>query len=232
MLYGSFYGYPDWTYALIILSFLISMGAQIMVKSAFNKYSKEINSRGYTGAQAAREILDKNGLNHVQIEHVSGTLSDHFDPRSNVVRLSDSVYGSESVAAVGIAAHEVGHAIQYSEKYAPMKIRGFIVPTTQFAPYVSYLLLILGIMMSFPVLINIGIAIFCFVVFFQLITLPVEFNASARALRTLERDEMLAKREMSGAKKVLNAAAMTYVAALITAMLQLLRLIALSNRRR
>ena len=227
-----FYGLDETQIFLIILSLVISLWAQFMVKSSFRKYSKINNSKGYTGAQIARDILDKNGLYDVKVEHIRGELTDHFDPRTNVVRLSDSVHSSKSVAAIGVAAHEVGHAIQYAKLYTPMKIRSAVVPTTNIASYLSMFLFMLGMIMSHKYLIDIGIVLFCLIIFFQLITLPVEFNASARAMKTLQNDNLLIKEELSGARKVLTAAALTYVAAFITAILQLLRLIALANRRR
>ncbi len=226
-----FYGI-DWTsYGLVILSMLIAVAAQIGVKSAFNRYSKQYNARGYTGYQVARLILDQNGLQHVTIQRVAGSLTDHFDPTVNVVRLSDAVYNSTSVAAIGVAAHECGHAVQFQQKYMPMSIRKAIIPLTKIGSTIAFPLAIAGLIFSFPALINVGIFLFAFVVLFQLITLPVEFNASRRALQTIEQQDILYGEELTGAKRMLQAAAMTYVAALATAVLNLARLIMLSNRR-
>lgn len=216
----------------LLPAIILSLIAQAMVSSAFNKYSKVRNVRGLTGADAAREILDRNGLFNVRIERVSGKLTDHYDPRANVIRLSDSVYGSDSVAAVGVAAHEAGHAVQYAVGYGPIKVRNAIIPVTQFGSNISIPLVFLGLFFSWDFLITTGIVLFCAVVFFQAVTLPVEFNASGRAIRTLRDENILADNELKGAKKVLTAAALTYVAAMITAIMNLLRLIALSNRRR
>lgn len=219
-------------FLLVIPALMIAMFAQVRVNSAFNKYSKLQNQRGYTAAEVARRILDQNGLSLVQIERVSGKLTDHYDPRANVIRLSDSVYGSTSCASIGVAAHEVGHAIQYAQSYFPIKIRAAILPVTKIGSAAAVPLAILGIAMGFEILINIGILLFCAVVLFQLITLPVEYNASRRAVKTLEEDMILTGEELTGAKKVLSAAALTYVAALITAIANLLRLLLLRDRRR
>lgn len=217
-------------YWLLIL--IIPIIASANVKLTYSKYSEVRNSRGLTADEVARRILDSHGLYNVRIEHIRGNLSDHFDPTANVVRLSDSVYGQTSVAAIGVAAHECGHAVQHAEGYSPVIIRSKMVPVTNFCSQVSYILILIGIFMSFnQVLINIGIILFLAVVAFQFITLPVEFNASSRALKTLENDAILDINEVPKAKKVLRAAALTYVAALITSVLQLLRLIAMSRRR-
>lgn len=180
----------------------------------------------------ARRILDDNGLSNVRIEMTAGSLTDHFDPRINVVRLSEAVYNSTSVASIGVAAHEVGHAIQYSQNYLPMRIRGAIIPLTNIGSTLAFPLAIMGIIFSFEPLITIGIWLFVAVVFFQLITLPVEFNASRRALRTLKGNSILVGEEYTGAKKVLTAAALTYVGALLVAIGNLLRLLAMAGRRR
>ncbi len=222
--------YWDSTILILIPAIIFSLIAQGMVKSAFAKYSKVRNSRGLTGADAARAILDRNGLSHVRIEHVSGNLTDHYDPKADVIRLSDSVYNSDTVAAVGVAAHEAGHAVQYSVEYTPIKVRSAIIPITQFGSQLSTPLVILGIAFSWDVLITAGILLFCAVVFFQAVTLPVEFNASSRALRALSDDAFLDDDELRGAKKVLTAAAMTYVAALVSALLSLVRLLILRDR--
>lgn len=224
--------YWDSTIIILIPAIIFSIVAQIMVKSAFSKYSKVRNSRGLTGADAAREILDRNGLSNVRIEHISGSLTDHYDPKANVIRLSDDVYGSATVAAVGVAAHEAGHAVQYAEGYYPIKIRNAIIPVTRFGSSLSTPLVILGLVLSWDFLITAGILLFCAVVLFQAITLPVEFNASGRALKTLRSSHFLEDDEMKGARSVLTAAAMTYVAAMLSALLSLVRLLVISGRRR
>lgn len=224
--------YLDSTIIILIPAIIFSIVAQIMVKSAFSEYSKVRNSRGLTGADAAREILDRNGLTNVRIEHISGSLTDHYDPKANVIRLSDDVYGSATVAAVGVAAHEAGHAVQYAEGYYPIKIRNAIIPVTRFGSSLSTPLVILGLALSWDFLITAGILLFCAVVLFQAITLPVEFNASGRALKTLRSSHFLEDDEMKGARSVLTAAAMTYVAAMLSALLSLVRLLVISGRRR
>ena len=224
--------YWDSTIIILIPAIIFSIAAQIMVKSAFSEYSKVRNSRGLTGADAAREILDRNGLTNVRIEHISGSLTDHYDPKANVIRLSDDVYGSATVAAVGVAAHEAGHAVQYAEGYYPIKIRNAIIPVTRFGSSLSTPLVILGLALSWDFLITAGILLFCAVVLFQAITLPVEFNASGRALKTLRSSHFLEDDEMKGARSVLTAAAMTYVAAMLSALLSLVRLLIISGRRR
>lgn len=217
---------------LWLLILIIPLIASANVKGTYNKYSKVRNARGWTAEQVARKILDSNGLSYVQIEHISGNLTDHYDPTANVVRLSDSVYGKTSVAAIGVAAHECGHAVQHAEEYTPIVIRSRLVPITNFCSKASYIIILLGIVFSFnTLLMNIGIFLFLGVVAFQLVTLPVEFNASDRALKTLEGEAILEGDENSKAKKVLTAAALTYVASLITTVIQLLRLIMMSRRR-
>ena len=206
------------------------MWAQVQVKSTFARYNRVPNRRGYTGAMLARQILDENGLQHIRIERVAGQLSDHYSPKEDVIRLSDSTYNSTSVGALGVAAHEVGHAIQYDVGYFPIKIRNALIPITQVGSSVAIPLAVLGLILSFPLLTEIGILLFCAVVLFQLFTLPVEFNASRRAVRTLDEDGILDQDELKGAKKVLSAAAMTYVAALIVAIANLARLLALRDR--
>lgn len=225
------------SYIIMIPAILIAMWASFNVKSTYKKYSKVINSRGLTGAQVARQILDMNGLNNVRVEHIAGDLTDHFDPRANVVRLSDTVYNNPSVAAVGVAAHECGHAVQYQHDYFPMKIRAAIIPATNFGSRLAVPLVIIGILIAAwsgasevsEIIINIGLILYSLVVFFQLITLPVEFNASSRALKTLQTESILSSDEMPGARKTLRAAALTYVAALFTALASLLRLIVISR---
>lgn len=230
-----YYGGVDVTYLLLMIPVLLfSLWAQASVTSTFNRYNKVRNARAMTGADAARLILDRNGLHHVRIEHISGTLTDHYDPRENVIRLSDAVYASPTVAAVGVAAHEAGHAVQYAEQYAPIRLRASIVSLTQFASKWSVYILMFGLLLSVGILAEIGFWLYAVVAFFQLVTLPVEFNASRRAMQALSEGGALSGEELSGAKKVLGAAAMTYVAALLSALVQLLRLwsIVSSNRRR
>lgn len=217
---------------LVVPALLIAMWAQFNVQTTFRKYNRISNSRGLTADQAARQILDDNGLYQVSIERVPGKLSDHYDPKANVIRLSDSTYGSISVGAIGVAAHEAGHAVQYATGYFPIKIRSVLIPITQIGSSIAIPLAIFGIVFSFYPLVTIGILLFCSVVLFQLITLPVEFNASRRALKTLDESRMLEGEELIGAKRVLRAAALTYVAGLLVAVANLVRLIALSNRRR
>ncbi|MBQ1507293.1 MAG: zinc metallopeptidase [Ruminococcus sp.] len=232
---GYFYGF-DWTYlAFILPCVIISMICQAKVTSAFSKYSKITNSRGMTGAQAAEFVLRQNGVSGVRIERVSGKLTDHFDPRTNVIRLSDSVYASNSVAAVGVAAHEAGHAVQHAQNYMPNKIRSMILPAANLGSKLSWFFILFGILFSAKIgfiLLYAGIILFSFSVLFTLVTLPVEFNASKRALETIKNGELLYGDEYSGAKSVLTAAAMTYVASALTAMMQLLRLLVIAGRRR
>lgn len=227
-----FFYYMDPTYVLVLIGALLSIFASFGVNGTYRKYDKVYNRRGLTGAQAARRILDSYGLSDVRIERVSGNLTDHFDPRANVVRLSQSTYDSGSVAAVGVAAHETGHAIQYAKGYAPIKIRNSIVPVVNFGSAISLPLFFIGLILSVPFLTDLGIILFSGILIFQLITLPVEFNASGRAVRILEETGMLEYDELKGTKKVLRAAAMTYVAAVAASALQLLRLVLLSNRNR
>lgn len=217
----------------LLVMLILPIVAQVNVTSTFKKYSKVSNSRGLTADQVARQILDSNGLFYIRVEHVSGDLTDHFDPTANVVRLSDSVYGQTSVAAIGVAAHECGHACQHAEEYAPIQIRTAIVPVVNICSRFWYLAFIIGILLfeAMPSLIYVGIIMFAAVVLFQLVTLPVELDASGRALKTLENDGILEAAEVPHAKKVLTAAAFTYVAALITSIMQLLRLLAAAKRR-
>lgn len=224
----------DPTYILVIPALIFALIAQVMVKSTFSKYSQVQNRRGVTAAEVARKILDENGLYNVQIEHIGGELTDHYDPRTNVVRLSDSVYNSTSVAALGVAAHETGHAIQHSVGYAPIKIRNAILPAAQLGSQAAMPLVLIGLIFSRSLgfLIDIGIIVYIAVVLFQLVTLPVEFNASRRALKILEGSYILENDENRMAKRVLTAAAMTYVAALFSALTTLLRLFLISNNRR
>ncbi|WP_115641271.1 zinc metallopeptidase [Clostridium putrefaciens] len=221
----------DSTYLILVPALILSIWAQSKISSTFNKYSKIYSSKGYTGSQVARMILDSNGLVEVRIERVAGNLTDHYDPRDRVLRLSENVYSSTSVASIGVAAHEVGHAIQHQQEYRPLIIRNNIVPVVNISSRASWVIFFIGIIMGLPFLTNIGIVLFSAVVLFQLITLPVEFNASNRAIKILEDKSILYENEIVGAKKVLSAAALTYVAATLTAISQLLRLMALSNRR-
>ena len=224
--------YYDSTYILVIIGFMLSIFASFGVKSTFSKYSGVYNSRGMTGRDAAREILDKNGLYSVGIEHVAGELTDHYDPRANVIRLSDATYNSSSVAAVGVAAHEAGHAVQHAVGYTPIKLRNAFVPVVNIGSSLSMPLFILGLIMGREGLAFAGIVLFSAVLIFQLITLPVEFNASHRALVVLDSSGMLALDEVKQAGKVLKAAAMTYVAGVAATALQLLRLLLIFNSRR
>lgn len=221
------------SYLIYVLpALLISMWASWNVKSTFAKYNQVYNRRGWTASMVARRILDQNGLGHIRIERVSGDLTDHFDPSAGVVRLSDSTYNSTSVGALGVAAHECGHAVQHDKGYFPMKIRSAIIPLTQIGSSAAMPLALLGVVLGLPFLIEIGILLFCAVVAFQLVTLPVEFNASRRAMKTLEDDRILEDDELQGSRKVLTAAALTYVAALLVALGNLLRLMSLRNNRR
>lgn len=228
---GYLYGFDIYYLVLVMPAFIFSLYAQYKVKSTFNKFSKVGNSRAMTGADIARTILDKSGLNDVRVEAVPGELSDHYDPRTKVVRLSQSVYGSNSLAAIGVAAHETGHAIQDKDGYAPMVLRSTLVPVANIGSSIGPTMAIIGLIFSMPLIINLGILLFGAAVLFYLVTLPVEFNASSRAIRTLEDTGILNYDEIDPAKKVLRAAAMTYVASAAVAMASLLRLILLANRR-
>ena len=218
-------------YGLLIIGFVICAIASWNVNATFKRYQKIGNRRGITAAQVARQILDDNGLQFVAVERVSGSLTDHYDPRANVVLLSDSVYDSASVAAIGVAAHECGHAVQHATEYTPIKIRQAIIPITQFGSYAWYFVLVLGLILSLPPLVYAGIILFSLIVLFQFVTLPVEFNASSRALKTLDAYHILEQDELTSARKVLTAAAMTYVASLVSSILQLVRLLGLVGRR-
>lgn len=215
----------------VVPALLLSLYAQFKVKSAFNKYSRVRNTSGMTGADVARAILERSGLHDVMVEGVAGDLTDHYDPRTKVVRLSQSVYSSNSIAAIGVAAHETGHAIQHKEGYGPLVLRSTMVPVARIGSSLGFPLAIVGLIFSFPFLINIGIILFALAVAFYIITLPVELNASSRAIRTLEDTGILNYNEIDPAKKVLRAAAMTYVASAAVAVANLLRLILLSRRR-
>jgi len=218
--------------ALVLPAMIFAMWAQYRVTSSFKKYSQQFTDKKITGAQAAQEVLRYAGVTGVSVERVPGSLTDHFDPRTNVIRLSESVFDSTSVAAVGVAAHEAGHAIQYANKYVPMKIRAGIIPVTSIGSKLAIPLVLIGLIMDMTGLVNIGILLFGTVVVFQLITLPVEFNASSRAIKILDSSAMLSREEVPASKKVLSAAALTYVGALAVSLAQMLRFIALSRRRR
>ena len=227
--------YFDPTYFLVLIGVVLSLIASGKVKSTFSKYANVRNSRGITGAEAAEQVLHRAGIYDVKIERVGGNLTDHYDPRSKVLRLSDSVYGQTSVAAVGVAAHECGHAIQHAKGYAPLKLRSTLVPIANFGSKIAWPLIIFGLFIrgeSSVLLINLGIIAFLGAVLFQLITLPVEFNASNRAIRMIADSGMMYGEEIKGAKKVLSAAALTYVASAATAILQLLRIVILTGGRR
>ena len=223
-------------YILFILAIGLTFFAQIKVSSTFNKYSRVSTGRGQTAAEAARMILNKNGLGGVRIERVGGNLTDHYDPRSNTLRLSDSVYDSTSAAAVGVAAHEAGHAIQHAEGYIPIRIRSSLVPITNFASRSTWILILLGAIFYYTeigyMLIMVGIGLFAVTTLFQLVTLPCEFDASNRAMEALDSSGWYTSGELRAAKRVLSAAALTYVAALLVSVLQLLRLISRYTRRR
>ena len=228
-----YYGF-DYTYLILVVpALLIALYAQIRVKSTFSHYSRERSVSGLTGAETARRILAANGITDVRIERVSGNLTDHYDPAEKVIRLSDSVYDAATVAAIGVAAHESGHAVQYAVDYAPIRVRAAIIPITRIGSNLSWPLLIAGLIFNWSVLVWAGILLFGLVTVFQLVTLPVEFNASRRALAAIESRNLLTDDELRGARSVLRAAAMTYVAALLVSFAQLLRLILLyGNRRR
>lgn len=232
MPYGYYGYYFDPTYILIIIAAIISLIAQWRVNSAFSKYSRVASMSGMTGAQAARMILQSNGINDVSVQRISGKLTDHYNPSTKALNLSESVYGSTSVAAIGVAAHECGHAIQHARGYFPLSLRTALVPVANIGSQLSWVFIIVGAILSFnQTLITIGIIMFSAAVLFQLVTLPVEFNASARALEQLESNGILYRDEVSQTRKVLSAAALTYVAAAATAILQLLRLIILFGGR-
>ena len=230
--------YFDWTYVVLVLPcVLLSLWASSSVKNTFNKYSKQFSRRGITGAQAAERVLRSNGVYGVQIQRVSGELTDHYDPKTNVIRLSDPVYDSTSTAAIGVACHEAGHAVQYAQSYAPIKLRAAIIPVTNLGSKLAMPLILIGVLLSaFESLsfgfVYLGIACFGLSLVFQLVTLPVEFNASRRALSAIESGELLTPEEKRGAKKTLTAAAMTYVAATAVALAQLLRLMLIFGGRR
>lgn len=228
MLY--YYGF-DMTYVILVLPFVIlSLWASIRVKSTFRRYSSQHSLRGITGARAAEQVLRANGVTGVRIERVAGELTDHYDPRANVIRLSDGVYDSASTAAIGVACHEAGHAVQYAKNYGPIKLRAAIIPVTNIGSKLAMPLILIGLLLNFAadfsyIFVYLGIACFGLSLLFQLVTLPVEFNASRRAMVSIRAAEILTEDEQKGARKTLTAAAMTYVAATAVALVQLLRLI-------
>jgi len=230
--YGYYYGF-DWTYILVLIGAILSMIASAKVNSTFNKYQRVRSMSGMTGAEAAQRILHQNGIYDVSVEHVSGNLTDHYDPKNKVLRLSDATYGSNSVAAIGVAAHECGHALQHKDEYLPLKIRSAIVPAANFGSRLGIPIILLGVILgSNYTLIQIGIWVFSLAVLFQLVTLPVEFNASSRAVGMVEQYGILSGEELRHTRKVLSAAALTYVAAAAASILQLLRLVLLFGGRR
>lgn len=225
--------YLDRYYILLCVpAFIIALIANSMVNRAYSKYSKVRNQRGLTGAQAAYNVLMHYGINNVKIEKTSGRLSDHYDPRANVIRLSPEVFDGSSIASVGIACHEAGHAAQHAQAYFPIKVRNAVIPLTRIGSTAGIFLTILGLAFSFEPLVSIGLLLYFFIVVFQLVTLPVEFNASRRAVKVIDETNMLSDEELPAVKKVLSAAAMTYVAALIVAVAQFLRLFLRANNRR
>ena len=236
-MYYGYYGF-DWTYLVLVLPCIIlSLWASSSVKNTFKRYSTQYSIRRITGADAAAQVLRNNGVQNIRIERIAGSLTDHFDPKTNVIRLSDNVYDSTSTAAIGVACHEAGHAVQYATHYTPIKLRAAIIPITNFGSKLAMPLILLGIVLSFAgnlsyTLVYLGIACFGLSLVFQLITLPVEFNASRRAIRAIEDAGILSSQELVGAKRTLKAAAMTYVAATAVALAQLLRLIVLFGGRR
>lgn len=237
MPYSTYYYGIDWTYIVLVLPcLLLSLWASARVNSTFKKYSQQLSLRGISGAQAAQRVLMANGVSGVRIERVGGNLTDHYDPTTNVIRLSESVYNSTSTAAIGVACHEAGHAVQYAENYAPIKLRAAIIPVTNIGSKLAMPLILIGLVINAlgnfsQAIINLGIACFALSLVFQLITLPAEFNASHRALQAIENGDLLTTEEQRGAKKTLSAAAMTYVAATAVSFVQLLRLIMLFGRR-
>lgn len=230
-----FYYYYDWTYLLVVAGALICIAASARVKSVFARYSQVQSHAGMTGREAAEQILHRNGIYDVQVIHIRGNLTDHYNPGNKTLGLSDTVYGSTSVAAIGVAAHECGHAVQHARGYAPLRIRGALVPVANFGSTASWPLIIVGLFLNGEtalLFINLGILLFSAAVLFQIVTLPVEFNASSRAVKVLEHSGMLYPEEVGSVKKVLGAAALTYVAGAASMVLQLLRLIILTGGRR
>lgn len=232
-MYHGYYGSVrfDWTYILLIVAFIFSVVASVKVKTTFSKYSKLASKRGITAEQAVQMVLQANGVYDVGISRVSGDLTDNYNPKTNVISLSDSVYGKSSIAAIGVACHEAGHAVQYAKDYSPAKLRLSMVPVTNISSTFSMVILMLGFVLGFMGLIWVGIGLFSVTTAFQLVTLPTEFDASRRAIKALEGEGIMDAGELKGAKKVLSAAALTYVAALAVSLLTLLRYIAIANRR-
>jgi Zn-dependent membrane protease YugP len=224
--------YNDPYFLLLIPAFILAIFAQIRVRATYDKFSKVQSKYGYSGAEAARKILDQQGLGAVPVEEVSGVLSDHYDPIRKILRLSTGVYRGRSLASVGIAAHEAGHAVQHAKMYIPVKLRALVFPVANLGSWAAVPLFFMGLLFSFPSLMDIGIIVFAAVVAFQVVTLPVEFNASARAVKLLISGQIIETDEQFAVKSVLNAAALTYLAATAMAILQLLRLIALRGDRR
>lgn len=224
--------YFDMSIIVLIPAMIFAAWASANVNSTYKKFSKNATVSHMTGLDAARRILDAHGLQHVKIEQIAGELSDHFDPRANVLRLSKAVYGGSTVASVGIAAHEAGHAVQYAVGYAPMKFRAAIIPVTNIGSTLAFPIFFLGLLFSYYPLATFGIILFSLTALFQAVTLPVEFNASRRAMVALEDCNVLTSNELKGARKVLRAAALTYVAALASAIAQVLRLVLIMNRNR
>ncbi len=236
--YYYYYGFDIAYIVLVLPCIILSIWASMRVNSAFKKYSQQMSSKRITGAQAAQRVLFANGIANVTVERVAGNLTDHFDPRTNVIRLSDDVYNSTSTAAIGVACHEAGHAVQYANSYTPMRVRAAILPAANIGSKLAMPLILLGLLFSYMgenasyELVYIGIALFGLTLLFQLVTLPVEFNASRRALQTIDQTQMLTEQERKGAKSVLSAAAMTYVAAAAVSLAQLLRLLMLFGNRK
>lgn len=224
--------YDYYYFVLVVPAIILSLVAQAKVKSTYAKYAKIANTKRITGAQAAHNVLSHYGINNVTIEQTSGKLSDHYDPRSNVIRLSPEVFSGSSIASIGIACHEAGHAAQHAQNYVPIKVRNVILPVANFGSSAGVLIAVMGYFLGFGILVDIGIILFAAVVVFQLVTLPIEFNASSRALKVIGETGMLYEEEQKGAKKVLTAAAMTYVASLLVSLMSLIRLILRTNSRR
>ena len=222
--------YYDWTMLLVLPGLLLGLWAQFKVKNTFAKYQKEMSRYGETADSVARALLDRNGCGNVGIKQTGGSPTDHYDPRSNVLRLSSTVYGSSSVSAIGVAAHECGHAMQQKEGYGPLKLRSALVPVVNIGSNLYFPIFLLGMLFSWQPLVYVGIACFSLTLLFSLVTLPVEFNASSRAIAALRTGGYLSDSELDGARAVLNAAALTYVASAVSSLLQLLRLLMIARR--
>ena len=232
MFYNFFYNNSSLAYILVLVTVIFAYAMQARVNSTFSRYSKVASRHGVPAHVIARQILDSYGLYDVTVMHIDGRLSDHYDPRQNIVALSDSTFYSTSVAAIGVAAHEVGHAVQHNQNYLPIKIRSAFVPIAQIGSKSWIIFFLLGMFMGFPIFVEVGIVLFAAVVLFQLLTLPVEFNASRRAINVIRNQFLLDPDEISGAEKTLSAAAMTYIAGLMVSVAQLFRLLTIANRRR